>query len=81
MTKTKLVSLDKKKYMKDWRKKHPKYYTKYYHINSETIMLNQKKYSKTEKGKASIEKYEQSKQRRKAKVKYQQKRRMKIGRN
>jgi len=75
--KTKLVTLDKKKYMKEWRKKHPKYFTKYYNNNSQTIMENQKRYSKTEKGKVSIQKYEQSEQRRKAKVKYQQKRRKK----
>ncbi len=77
MTKTRLVTLDKKKYMRDWRKKHPRYFIKYYHNHSETIMINQKRYAQTEKGKVSIQKYEQSEQRRKAKVKYQQKRRKK----
>lgn len=80
MTKTKLVSLDKKKYMRDWRKKHPNYFTKYYKLNSKTIIDNVKRYMHSKKGSVTTAKYEASTQRKKNKVEYQQRLRRKLKR-
>lgn len=74
-SKAKLESDRKKEYYRKWRMAHPNYFRKYYKKNSKTIIENAKRYLQSDKGKASVLRYEQSEKRMKAKREWQSKKR------
>jgi len=72
----KQTSYDKLLYYRKWRKEHPNYFIKYYKENSKTIIENAKRYLESDKGKATVLKYEQSEKRMKAKREWQRMKRL-----
>lgn len=63
---------DKTEYFRQWCKKHPNYFKKYYKKNAKAMTENTKRYLQSEKGKASTSRYEHSEKRMKAKREWQQ---------
>ncbi len=72
----KAMSDDKIAYYRKWRKEHPNYFIKYYKENSKTIIENAKRYIESDKGKATVLRYEQSEKRMKAKREWQRMKRL-----
>lgn len=62
-------------YFRKWRKAHPNYFKNYYKKHSKSMIESSKKYIESEKGKATVLRYEHTEKRMKAKRDWQRKRR------
>lgn len=64
-------------YFRNWRKKHPNYFKKYYKKNAKSIIENSKRYLQSAKGKETSLRYEHSEKRMIAKREWQRNHRSK----